>query len=142
MRQCRAYDHPLAVCLRLHKRDRFRHRFVQADSDEIEIKLSGLDLGNIEQVVDDIEHMPARAADIVRIFDIAGVADRPEPFRCHHVGKADNGIQWRADLVAYMRKELALVRIGRFRGPFCGAQLVFGPFPLGDVADDGAIAVG
>jgi hypothetical protein len=102
---------------------------------------TGLDLGDVEQVVDDVEHMLARIADVMGIFEIARAADRAEPFLRHHFGKADDGVERGADFVADPGKEIALVRIRGLRGALGGAQLFFGAFPLGDVTQNRAIAV-
>ncbi len=60
----------------------------------------------------------------------------------HHVGKPDNGVERRADLVADPGQEFRLVSICRLGGALGVAKFLFGPLPLGDVADDGAVTVG
>ena len=85
--------------------------------------------------------MPAGTADIIGIFHITRMADRPETFGRHHVGKADDGIERRADFMADARQEIGLVGIGGFRRPLGVAQFFFGALPLGNVANHGAIAM-
>ena len=78
-----------------------------------------------------------------RIFLIARM-QRPEQARPHHVGKADDGVQRRAQLVAHIGEEFGLDPAGGFRR-LLGAEIFhqFGPqaLPLqGGVAEqaDGA----
>ena len=70
-----------------------------------------------------------------RIFDITRIADRPEDFLLHHVREADDGVQWRTQLVAHIRQELGFGPAGQF-GLFLGIdQLPFEALALGDVGN-------
>ena len=75
---------------------------------EGEIELAGLDPRQIEQVVDDGDHALAGGADVLHVFDIALVAERAEALADHHFGKADDGVERRADLVADPRQHVGL----------------------------------
>lgn len=76
---------------------------------------AGLDLGNIEDIVDDVEKMAATAMDVVRIFPVAVAAERAEHFLTHDFGKADNGVERRAQLMAHVRKEFCFRAVCHFR---------------------------
>ena len=69
----------------------------------------------IEQVVDDGDHAFAGGADVLHVFDVTLVAERAEPFADHHFGKADDGVERRADLVADPRQHVGL-GVGRAIG--------------------------
>ena len=60
------------------------------------------------EVVDDGDHALAGGADVLHVFDIALVAERAEAFADHHLGKADDGVERRADLVADPRQQVGL----------------------------------
>ena len=62
----------------------------------------------IEQVVDDGDHAFAGSADVLHVFDVTLVAERAEAFADHHFGKADDGVERRADLVADPRQHVGL----------------------------------
>src|SRR5208282_718705 len=76
------------------------HRFWrQADA-------AGLDLRHVEDIVDDIEQILAAFADITRVFAVFFCTERPEHSGFHDFGKADNGVEWRAQLVAHIGQKL------------------------------------
>ena len=54
------------------------------------------------------DHALAGGADVLHVFDVALVAERAEPLADHHFGKADDGVQRRADLVADPRQHVGL----------------------------------
>ena len=83
--------------------------FVERDGDKLHLLLACFDLGNVEQIIDDIEHMLAGIADVVGVFEIARTADRSEPLLYHHFGKSYDGIERRADLVADPGQEVGFV---------------------------------
>ena len=53
-------------------------------------------------------HALAGGADVLHVFDIALVAERAEALADHHFGKADDGVERRADLVADPRQHVGL----------------------------------
>ena len=65
-------------------------------------------LRQIEQVVDDGDHAFAGGADVLHVFDVALVAERAEALADHHFGKADDGVERRAHLVADPRQHVGL----------------------------------
>src|SRR5262245_12576513 len=78
--------------------------------------------------------MTARGVDVLEVLTVAIVADRAEAFVHHDFGKADDGIERRADLMADLREKVGFCR-GR---PLCLAlaieQVLLRALPLGDVA--------
>ena len=99
---------------------------------------AGLDLGEIEKIVDEADHVRAGGVDVLEVFLVAVVADRPETLLQHHLGKADDGVERRADLVADLGEEIGFLG-ARLLGRALGAdQLALGLLEGGDVAQDGA----
>ena len=66
----------------------------------------GLDLGEVENVVDQREQMPARAEHAIERLEVLlerlGILPQ-------HLGDADDGVERRAQLVAHVGEELRLV---------------------------------
>ena len=62
----------------------------------------------IEQVVGEAHHMAAGSVDVLEIVLVALVADRAEALLQHHFGKAQNGVQGRADLMADLGEKIGL----------------------------------
>jgi hypothetical protein len=52
-----------------------------------------------------------------QIVAVAVIADRPETLARHHVGKADDGVERRADLVADAGEEIGLLGGGGSAAP-------------------------
>ena len=84
------------------------------DRAEIEGKAPGLDLGHVENVVDHLQQIGAARINVAGIFLIFGVAERAEQPLLHHLGKADHGVERRAQLVADIGEELGLRPVGGF----------------------------
>ena len=87
---------------------------MQIDFLDQEIDLAGLDLGQVEHVVDQPEQMLAGAIDALERFDKVVEAIVLGVF-LQHLGNADHGVQGGAQLVAHIGEELALGsgRVGR-----------------------------
>ena len=70
-----------------------------------DLRLPGLDLGQVKDVVDHVEEHPPRGADVLHVAALLVVErlDRPE-----HVREADDAVEWCAQLVAHRRQEVAL----------------------------------
>src|SRR5262245_65652231 len=73
-----------------------------------QMELAGLHLGNIEDVVDHVEEMLAAFMDEPGIFAVAGFAELAEHLATENVGKADNRVQRRAQLMTHIGEELRL----------------------------------
>ncbi len=76
------------------------------DRGEIELELAGLDLGDVEQVVEKRERVEAALMDVLDIAFVALVADRAEPLLQHQLGEADDRVERRAHLVADLGEEV------------------------------------
>ena len=88
-----------------------------------------------EQVVDDGDHALAGGADVLHVFDVALVAERAEAFADHHFGKADDGVERRAHLVADPGQHVGLGVGGAFGQPPRLAQFALGLPGLRQVAE-------
>ena len=95
-------------------------------------ELSGLDLGEVEDVVEQPEERVGRRVDLIEIVLLSGGERGAEGELC----EADDGVHRRADLVAHVGEEGAL-------GPRCALRLLLGPLerfceqlPLCDLSGD------
>ena len=106
-------DNTIAV-LRRHRLDRLGHVLDQRrQREQFEVKLHSprLDLGEVQNVVDQREQVPARAEYPIERLDVLlqrlGVLPQ-------HLGDADDRVERRAQLVAHAGEELRLVLTGDF----------------------------
>jgi hypothetical protein len=83
-----ADDDARMACLRLHDADALLRQLVEADIGEVELELAGLDLGKIEQVVQERDQVHTGGVDVLEIFAVALVADRTEALRHDHLGES------------------------------------------------------
>ncbi len=98
--------------------------------------MARLDLGEVEQVVDQADHVLAGSPDVAQVVAVALAADGAELLLQHHLGKADDGVERRADLVADRGQEIRLLGarpLGLAAGPH---QLGLGAPRGRDVAQD------
>jgi hypothetical protein len=99
---------------------------VQVDDLLAQIDLPGIEFGDVENIVDELEQMGTAARDIGGVFEIARVADGTGNLPADELGEANDGIERRAELVADIGEELrfgAARRLGRILG---GAQSFLG----------------
>ena len=85
----------------------------------LELHAAGFDLGQVEDVVDECQEVVAAGVDVLHPFEgdtdvFAGVR-----LAAHQVAEADDRAEWRAQLVAHAREEVAL-------GLACRAQRLHG----------------
>ena len=73
---------------------------------QVQLHSSGLDLGEVENVVDQGEQVAARAEHAIERFE---VLLRRLGILAQHLGDADDGVERRAQLVAHVGEELRLV---------------------------------
>src|SRR5215471_6565275 len=73
--------------------------------------------------------------DILEIFPISLAADRAETFVHHDLGKTDDGIERRADLMADFCKELGLCRGSLFSRASGVDQFLLAPLPGSNIAE-------
>ena len=100
------------------------------NGDALEVELAGLDLREVEDVVDDRQQRLGRVA---RPWSRYSRCSAVEVGVEHQLGHADDAVHRRADLVAHVGQELALGavgRLGRFLGlgrsaarPACGWEM-------------------
>ena len=92
-------------------------RDVVEDGREVEVgvlqsQLAGLDLGQVEDVVDDRQQVLARGVDLGQALGLL----RRGAGALQQVGQADDGVHRRADLVAHVGQEGALGPVGGLGG--------------------------
>ena len=97
-----------------------------------DLELAGLDLRQVEDVVDDPQQMVAVAPDGPGRFGAARVGCAVG----QHVGESQNGRQRRADLVAHVGQELALGPVCRLGFLLRRGQLAEDSPAFGDVSED------
>ena len=98
----------------------------------VQLQLAGLDLREVEQVVDEAEEAVGRRLDRLQALPLVvgqrGVEDQ--------LGHAEDGAEGGADLVADVGQELVLGPVRRLRRLLGLAQLRLEPLALGDVLED------
>ena len=107
-------DDAVAI-LRRHRLDGLSHTLDhrrQRECFEVKLHPPGLDLGQIENVVDQGEQVAARAEHSIKRFEILIEA---LGILAQHLGDADDGVKRRAQLVAHVGEELrfVLTRLGK-----------------------------
>src|SRR6185312_16162903 len=75
-----------------------------AQLDALQVELAGLDLGEVQDIVDDCEQRPGAASDGLGEVALHGVERGVE----QQLGHAEDAVHGRSDLVAHVREELAL----------------------------------
>ena len=102
----------------------------------VENEFPGLDLGDVEDVVDDLQEVRNRGVDLVQPLGLRW-RDAVAPEDVHHAGDA---IQGCADFVAHVGEEAALGPVGRLGDVARGDERLFGFLALRDVGDEGDVA--
>ncbi len=88
---------------------------MQAEAHRLKVQLAGLDLGIIEDVVDDPEQDPGRCSDLVEIVMLLGGQIGSQ----RQIRESHDGVHRGPDLMAHVRQELAL-GMGRGLGLLLG----------------------
>ena len=127
----------LLVGLRRQQLHHALHALVDRQRGGIEVQLVGLDLGEVEDLVDQGEQRARRALDGVGVGALLGGEVRIGQQRRH----AEDAVHRRADLVAHGGQEARLGAVGGFRLLARLPQLGLRVPPLGDVAA-GALHLG
>ncbi len=107
--------------------ERVRQAVAQAERQDLEVELAGLDLREVEDVVQDGEQRVGRRADRVQVLALLGRELAVE----RQVGHAHDAVHGRADLVAHVGQELALRLARRLRALARRDQLGLGPLLRG-----------
>ena len=119
-------DHQmLVVGATRHHAQRFGERLGQIERLHVELHPSGLDLGHVEDVVDDFQQIVAAGENVVAVFLIFLRAELAEHAAFHDLGETDDGVERRAQLVTHIGQELGfglvgLLGAGLFPGVFLG----------------------
>ena len=92
-----------------------RHGFL------VQLELAGFDLRQVQNVVYEAQQMVTAIMNVRGIFLVMAVADRTEHLVLHHLGKADDGVQGSAQLVADAGEEIRLGARGDLRLVLGGA---------------------
>ena len=90
-----------------------RHGFL------VELVAAGLDARQIEDLVDQAEQMHAGIVDVGGSIPYRPAPHGAEYFGLHHFGKAEDGIERRAQLVTHLRQETRFGDVGGFRAAAC-----------------------
>ena len=98
----------------------------------VELVAAGLDARQIEDFVDQAEQVHAGTVDVAGIFLVRRHRVGAENLALHHFGEAEDGVEWRAQLVAHLGEEARLGDIGGFGAP---ARLVGNRLRLFELAD-------
>ena len=106
-----------------------------AEGGAAELQSPGFDLGQVENVIDELEQMSTAIENVVRVLELA-VVQVAKRLVHEYLGKADDGVQRRAQLVAHVGEELALGAIGCFRRVLGLLQGLLGLFAPRDVRED------
>ena len=88
----------------------------QVEPPELQLEPSGLHLGQVEDVVDQGEEMPARGQDVLQVLGLLRV-HLPEHPLGEHLREAEDRVQRRPELVGHVGEELGLVAAGGFELP-------------------------
>ena len=86
-------------------------QLVEIEIVEEQVHLAGLDLGDVEDVVDHRQQVLAGGADLLQVGDLLAA---PVELRVleQHLAVADDGVERRAQLVAHLGQELGLGAVG------------------------------
>ena len=91
-----------------HRRDAALECFLEREGAHFELDLTGLDLGQVEHIVDQGEQVVGRGEDVLQVLGLLFV-HLPEQLLAQHLGEADDRVQWRSELVRHVGQEFALV---------------------------------
>ena len=109
---------PLGACRRLEQGERVLQNLPRAERNALELHLIGLDLGEVEDVVDERKQGIAGDEDVVDKAVLLGV----ERSGLEQLGQAQRAVHGGADLVAHHRQEAAFGHVGSLRLPQRGLQ--------------------
>ena len=100
--------------LQLHHLLRFIRRMGQIGGFFVQLVTASLNARQVKDFVDELQQMAARTVNVAEIFLVMGIVDWPHHFVGHHLGKAEDRVQRRAQLVAHGGQEARLCQIGFF----------------------------
>src|SRR3546814_2004581 len=88
------------------------HSFPTRRSSDL-LELAGLDLRQVEDVVDQAQQVRAAVVDVDGVLAVPLIAHRAEQLVLDDLGEPDDGVQRRAQLVAHVGKEVGLGATGQ-----------------------------
>ena len=121
------------LCAAFHHVDSERNDFGDIQLLQIQLVLSGLDLRHIKDIADEVEQMLAAFADTGNVIEIFRRADGAEQLALHHFRETDDRVQWRAQFMTHIGKELRFSGIGALGGVFGFVQIALVQGALGDI---------
>jgi hypothetical protein len=92
------------------QRDRIRQRRRQVEARQLELHAPGLDLGEVEDVVDEREQVAPGLVDVLQILGLL-LVDLAEHALRQHLREADDRVERRPQLVRHVGEELRLVLV-------------------------------
>src|SRR5690606_26482444 len=102
----------------------------------MQLQPSRLRLGGVEDVVDDVQEMPAAAVDVLGIFPVARAPERSEELTAQDVGEAEDGVQRRPQLMAHDGEKLRLRPIRQLRSLLGQSQFLLSSLEVADIGED------
>ena len=130
---------PFRDCPLPDHHDSALQRFAQREEPALELHLTGLDLGQVEDVVDQREQVVGRGEDVVQVLVLL-LVHLAEQLLLEHLGEADDRVQRRPQLVAHVGQELGLVLGGDLELRAFLGQLPRPRLQLADIAVDREVA--
>ena len=91
-----------------HHHDAALERVLQRERRDLELDLPGLDLGQVEDVVDQRQQVVARGEDVLEVLRLL-LVELAEELLAEHLREADDRVQRRPQLVRHVGQELRLV---------------------------------
>ena len=118
-----------------HQRHHVAHGFDQGEIGQLQLHPPGLDLGQVQDVIDQRQQALARTADQLGVLALLRVelARQQQPVHAQH------GVERGADLVAHGGQEARLGLAGRLGGGFGARQLALGRSDVAVDADDAVV---
>ena len=125
---------PLAASSRSQQAFQLLQELRQREGAPLDLELAGLDLGNVEDVVDDAEEDAAGSANLLRHDLLVG----GERLLLQQLRQPQDAVQGSPDLVAHVGQERALGLRGGLGGLAGLFKLILVAFAFGNVPGDGA----
>ena len=113
-----------------HHHDAALERLPKGERVHLELDLSRLDLGEVEDVVDQREQMVPRRDDVVEVLRLL-LVHRADHLVAQHLREADDRVQRRPQLVRHVGQELRLVPARRLELRVEAPELVVHPVDVG-----------
>ncbi len=127
-----------------HEAERGRRgaeHLADVDLSRLHRALAALDLGDVEDVVDDGEQVPGCVMDEVGVVGHFGVREAALVLLGKQLGKADDGVERRAQLVAHVGDELGLNLARKFGLNACGMLSYARPMTQYRIAQERGVLV-